>query len=132
MVTANWVGSHSSRLNIGGYYNTALTPGPGPISPRTPFPHAQQSFFDRSWGRSNYNSFQFLLERKFSKDLAYQISYTWSKSIDIGASGWYGVEGFRVQDPYNPFADRGVSGFDLTHVLAMNYVWQLPFGPGRS
>ena len=132
LLTANWVGSHSSRLNIGGYYNTALTPGPGPIKPRTPFPHAQQSFFDRSWGRSNYNSFQFLLDRKFSNDLAYQVSYTWSKSIDIGASGWYGVEGFRVQDPYNPFADRGVSGFDLTHVLAMNYVWQLPLGPGQE
>jgi hypothetical protein len=132
VVTATYVGSGSRRLNIGGYYNTALEPGPGEIAPRTPFPHAQQSFFDRSWGRSNYNAFQFLLDRRFSDDLAYQVSYTWSKAIDIGASGWYGVEGFKVQDPYNFNADRGPAGFDLTHVLAVNWVWQLPFGPGRK
>ena len=27
------------------------------------------------------------------------VSYTWSKAIDIGSSGWYGVEGHSVQDP---------------------------------
>jgi len=132
IVSANYVGSGSRRLFTAGYYNTALTPGPGDPRARSPYPYIQPSFYDRSIGRSNYNSFQFMLDKKFSKGLAYMVSYTWSKSIDIGDSGWYGVEGHSVQDPYNYNNDRSVSGFDLPHVLSVNWVYQLPFGPGMT
>ena len=132
LVDVNYVGSGGRRLTVGGYWNTALEPGPGDIRPRTPFPHAQQSFFDKSWGRSNYHGFQFQLSKRFSNNLAYQVSYTWSKSIDIGSSGWYGVEGFAVQDVYDIGASRGLSGFDLPHVLAFNWVYELPIGSGRA
>lgn len=131
LITANYVGSASSRLNVGGYYNTALEPGPGPIKPRTPHPHAQQSFFDRSWGKSNYHAFQFLLDKRLSGGLAYKVAYTWSRSMDHGSSGWYGVEGFAVQNPYNLRADYSPSGFDIPHVLTVNWIWQLPFGSNR-
>ncbi len=131
VVTANYVGSASSRLNVGGYYNTAVEPGPGPIKPRTPHPHAQQSFFDRSWGKSNYHAFQFLLDKRLAGSLAYKVSYTWSRSMDHGSSGWYGVEGFAVQNPYNLRADYSPSGFDIPHVLTVSWIWQIPIGSGR-
>ena len=131
VITANYVGSASSRLNVGGYYNTAVEPGAGAIKPRTPFPHAQQSFFDRSWGKSNYHAFQFLLDKTLASGLAYKVSYTWSRSMDHGSSGWYGVEGFAVQNPYDLRADYSPSGFDIPHVLNVSWVWQLPFGSGR-
>ncbi len=76
VVTANYVGSGSRRLFIGGYYNTALTPGPGNPRARSPFPYILPTFYDRSWGRSNYHCFQFLLDKKFSNGLAYMVSYT--------------------------------------------------------
>ncbi|MCI0423920.1 MAG: TonB-dependent receptor [Acidobacteria bacterium] len=132
VVTANYVGSGSRRLVIGGIYNTALTPGPGNPRDRAPFPYIQPTFYDRSWGRSNYHAFQFLLDKKLSKGLAYMVSYTWSKAIDIGSSGWFGVEGQSVQDPYNFNNDRGVAGFDLPHVLTVNWIYQLPFGPRQQ
>jgi outer membrane receptor protein involved in Fe transport len=132
VVTANYVGSGSRRTNLGGYYNVALTPGPGNPRDRQPFPYAGPTYYDRSWGRSNYHSFQLLLDKKFTKGLAYMVSYTWSKSIDIGSSGWFGVEGQSVQDPYHFNNDRSVSGFDLTHVLTINGVYQLPIGPGKQ
>jgi len=131
VVTANYVGSGSRRLFIGGYYNTALTPGPGDPRARSPYPYILPTFYDRSWGRSNYHGFQFLLDKKFNNGLAYMVSYTWSKAIDIASSGWYGVEGHSAQDPYNMNADRSVAGFDLPHVLTVNWVYQLPFGPGQ-
>ncbi len=37
-----------------------------------------------------------------------------------------------MQDPYNFNNDRSVSGFDLTQVLTVNWVYQLPFGPGMK
>ena len=37
-----------------------------------------------------------------------------------------------MQDPYNFNNDRSISGFDLTQVLTVNWVYQLPFGPGMK
>jgi TonB dependent receptor len=131
VVTANYVGSGSRRLNIGGFYNVAVEPGPGEQAPRRPFPYIAPTFFDRSWGRANYHAFQFTLDKKYSSGLAYLVSYTWGKSIDIGCSGWYGVEGCSIQNPYKFNNDRSVSGFDVTHLLSVSWVYQLPFGPGK-
>ena len=66
-------------------------------SPTLPYIHP--TFYDRSIGRGNYNALQFQFNKRFSSGLAYQVAYTYSKSIDIGSSGWYGVEGQSVQIP---------------------------------
>jgi hypothetical protein len=59
------------------------------------------------------------------------VTYTWSKTMDFGADGFYGAEGTYIQDPYHPIRDRSVAGFDLTHILSVNWVYDLPFGPAR-
>ncbi|HVT94095.1 MAG TPA: TonB-dependent receptor [Bryobacteraceae bacterium] len=130
-VSLDYVGSGSRRLDVGGDYNTALTPGPGDPKERAPYPYITPTFYDRSIGRGNYNALQFLYDKRFSKGLAYQVSYTYSKTIDIGSDGWYGVEGFSVQNPYTYNNDRSVAGYDLTHVLSVNVLYELPFGKGK-
>jgi hypothetical protein len=66
------------------------------------------------------------------------VSYTWSKSIDVGSSGWFDVEngsgggafsGF--QNYYDPDGKRSVSSYDIPHFLSMSGLWELPFGRGR-
>lgn len=131
VLTVNYVGSGSRRLVLGGIYNTALTPGPGDPSLRYPYPYITPTYYDRTWGRSNYNALQVLLDKKLSNGLAYLVSYTWSKSIDIGDSGWYGLEGFSVQNPYAFNNDRGVSGFDVPQLLSLSLAYELPVGPGK-
>jgi hypothetical protein len=128
----DYVGSGSRRLDLGGYYNVALTPGPGDPTLRQPYPYIHPTYYDRSWGRGNYNALQFNLNKRFNRGFAYQVAYTWSKAIDIGSSGWYGVEGQSVQDPYHFNNDRSVSGFDLTHVFTVNTLYELPFGTGKK
>ncbi|MFN7920838.1 MAG: TonB-dependent receptor [Bryobacteraceae bacterium] len=130
-VSVDYVGSGSRRLDVGGYYNVALTPGPGDPRLRQPYPYIHATYYDRSIGRGNYNSLQFHFSKRYSGGLAFQTSYTYSKSIDIGSSGWYGVEGQSVQDPYHYNNDRSVSGFDLTQVFSSNIVYELPFGKGK-
>ena len=66
-----------------------------------------------------------------SSGFAYQANYTYSKSIDIGCSGWFGVEGCSVTDPYHLSNSRGVSGFDLTHVVSISGIYDLPIGRAR-
>jgi hypothetical protein len=130
-VTVDYVGSGSRRLDVGGYYNTALTPGPGNPQDRALFPYIGPTFYDRSVGRGNYNALQFLFDKRYSNGLAYQVSYTWSKVIDTGSDGWYGVEGWSVENPYKYNNDRSVAGYDLTHALSVNVVYDLPIGTGK-
>ncbi len=87
----------------------------------------------RSETNSWYDSLQTLLKRRFSNGLTFQVSYTWSKSLDE-ASGEvfeFGDNNF-LSDPSNPHADKGPSDYDMTHVLVGTFVYQLPFGYGRK
>jgi len=130
-VDVNYVGSGSRRLNVGGYYNTALTPGPGDPQARAPFPYIAPTFYDRSIGNGSYHALQVEVNKRYSNGLAYQVAYTYSKSIDEGSSGWFGVEGQSLTDPYNVAGSRGPSGFDLRHTLSVNTLYQVPFGHGQ-
>src|SRR5438552_1636927 len=47
-VSGNYVGALNKRLNVGGYYNTALTPGPGDPRSRALYPYMEPTFYDRS------------------------------------------------------------------------------------
>jgi hypothetical protein len=131
-VSATYVGSGSRRLDVGGYYNTALTPGPGNPQDRSIYPYIAPTYYDRSIGKGDYNALQFLYDKRFANGLAYQVSYTWSKILDDGSDGWYGVEGFSVENPYSYQNNRSVAGYDLTHVLSVNVVYELPIGKGKA
>jgi TonB dependent receptor len=134
VMTANYVGSQSHRLTVGGLYNVALTPGPGTpaqVTARQPYPYISPTFYDRSVGNSSYNGLQLSANHHSSNGLTYLVAYTWSKSIDVGCSGFFGIESCSIQNPYDLKGDRSVSGFDLTHVLTASAVAPLPFGKGR-
>lgn len=130
--SAAYVGSHNSRLPIGGFYNTAVTPGPGVAQSRALFPYAPASNYDRSIGRGNYNALQMKFEQRASHGLSFLVAYTWSKAIDIASSGQFGVEGESLQDPYHVDADRSVSSYDIPQNLAVSLVYLLPFGHDRA
>jgi hypothetical protein len=130
VVTANYVGSGTRRLSVRSYQNTAPTPGPGDPQSRAPYPYIRPTSYDWDWGKSDYDALQLLLEKRYSNGLAMMISYTYSKVIDIGCSGFLGATCY-VQDPYHFNTSRGVAGFDLTHMLVANWVYELPVGKGR-
>ncbi|MGB8538021.1 MAG: TonB-dependent receptor [Acidobacteriaceae bacterium] len=130
-----YVGSHDVRLDNGGINNTATSPGPGDaavVASRQPYPYITPTNYDDSTGNSNYNALQTRLSNNTHSGLTYLISYTWSKSIDLGCSGSFGVEGCSIQNPYDAKADRSVSGFDLTNIFSGSVVYELPFGKGKS
>jgi Carboxypeptidase regulatory-like domain len=132
-VTVDYVGSSTHRLDVGGIYGGALTPGTGPITPRQLFPYIEPTFYDRSTGRGNYNALQASVDRRFASGFSYDVSYTWSKSIDVGGDGYFGVEGGVPQNAYDPGQyDRSVSGLDLKHILAVNMLYQIPVGKGKN
>lgn len=143
VIEADYVGSHSSRLDSGSYRNVAVTPGPGPLTTydsngnlvtlgtRQPFPYITPTYFDKSVGNSNYHSFQFKARTKLSRELTLLGSYTFSKTIDLGCDGFFGSEGCSVQNPYNLRGDRSVAGFDVPHIASISGVYELPVGHGK-
>jgi outer membrane receptor protein involved in Fe transport len=131
VLSANYVGSRGEKLDIGGAYNVATTPGPGNPQLRAPFPYIGVTAFDRSVGSSTYNALQMSLNGRSEHGLTYLVSYTWSKSIDLGCSGWYGVEGCSIQNPYDIRNDKGPSATDVPQIFSAAFVYQLPFGKGQ-
>ena len=131
VLDVNYVASGSRDLSLGGRFNTAVTPGPGNPRDRMRFPYMRPTFFEKSIGRSNYNSLQVALKRSFRNGLAATVSYTWSKSIDIACSGFFGAEACSLQDEYNLNGSRSVSGFHIPHNLVASWVYELPFGMGQ-
>jgi outer membrane receptor protein involved in Fe transport len=141
VLTANYVGSVGRKLDVGGAYNVRMQPGPTPtncgaspsvINCGAPFDYIGATAYDRSVGKSNYNALQVSLNGHEQHGLTYLISYTWSKSLDLGCSGFYGVEGCSIQNPYNLQADRGPSAYDLPQIFSAAWVYTLPFGKGQK
>jgi len=143
ILSVDYVGSATHRLDIGGYYNTGTpcgTPcGYASFNARVaanvggqPFPYAvPQKSWDHGSGNGTYNSLQTSLRRSFNNGLSYLISYTWSKTLVEGDDGFFGVEGGVPQDPYNPRTSRGPAGFSIPQMFTANYVYALPFGTGK-
>ena len=77
-------------------------------------------FAEDTIGNSNYNSFQAMVQKRFSKGLQFQAAYTWSKSFDYGSS-------FEGQlNPIDPRLSYSLSTFDARHRLVLSYDWELP------
>ena len=81
-----------------------------------------------------YSGLQASVKRQMGSGLLFNVSYTYSHSIDEGstwhsgattASGGAGGDGYST-DQAIPGLDRGNSVYDIRHRLVLNYVYQLP------
>ncbi len=88
----------------------------------------------RSTGSSNYNSLQARFEKKFSKGLQFEASYTWAHSIDIASNANLGPtqNNSDFRDFRHASAERGNSDFDVRHRFVLNSIYELPFGHGKK
>ena len=128
VLSVNYVGSGNRRNPSGVYYNTAQVPGPGNPKDRRPFPWIRPTFWEQGEGRSSYHALQVQFKGRNLGGLSYMLNYTWSKTINLGCDGFFGVEGCHIQDPYNWSSSRSVAGMDLPHIFTGAFVWELPFG----
>ena len=140
MASAAYVGSANRRGEYSGLGNSATVSGPGTpeeVNARRPFPEAGGgTFYSRSIGESSYHALQLKARRRFSDGLQMLLSYTWSKSMDNGSSGWFGAENgpggsSAAQNYHDPDSNRSVSSYNIPHFLSFYSVYELPVGTGR-
>ena len=125
----DYVGSVSRHQYIVPEANTALYPGPGPISDRQPFPQYGGPF-SFSWNAApgSYNALQAQLQKSLSNGLFFLASYTWSKSLDWQSDPYVNAE----PNFYDLSSDWGPSDYNRTHMFVFSGLYQLPFGRGKS
>jgi hypothetical protein len=130
---AGYFGSKGTDLNIERNYNqpvNGVRPYPrlsstSPIDPGLPLGNI---LVYESVGNSSYNALWLTLQKRFSKGLDLNSSYTWSKSIDENSRN---VQGLVIQDSYNIKGDRGLSDFDARNRFVLSAVYDLPFQRNR-
>ena len=80
-------------------------------------------------GDSWYNALQVRLQKQLSRNLQFQVSYTFSKSLD-DTQGQHGGEAGGTSitgtDPWHRSTDKGPSDWNTPHWLAINATYSLP------
>ncbi|HWB98604.1 MAG TPA: hypothetical protein VG672_17965, partial [Bryobacteraceae bacterium] len=81
-------------------------------------------------GNSTYHALQVKAQKRMSFGLTYLVAYTWSKTLsdgDVQAGG-----GPNGQTYYNRALEKALSTNDVPHNVAVSFLYELPFGPGRK
>lgn len=102
------------------YSSPNCEPSTGVGCPFDGVPVFTEIFAEDTIAASAYNSFQAMLEKRFSHGLQFQAAYTFSKSLDWASS---------FEETINPFnfkASRALSLFNSAQRFVINYVWDLP------
>jgi len=136
VLTVNYVGSVGKKLDIGGAANTREQPGPTPacgeINCGAQYPYIIATAYDRNQGHGNYQALQASFKGVGLHGLTYLLSYTWSKNLDLGCTGFFGVEGCSIQNPYNIQGDKGPASIDQPQIFSADWVYAIPFGKGHK
>jgi hypothetical protein len=143
VVTAAYVGSrgvhlvHQNDINQrtdffiqdGRKFFPVLPPDVNPASKRLNpnFAAIRHILWDSS---STYHALQLKGEKRYSRGLDFQVSYTWSKAIDDASStgGEFSNQppGSREQDAFDSRSQRSRAAFDVRHNLVINGTYEFP------
>jgi hypothetical protein len=86
-----------------------------------PYPEFGNVSFTDNAGYSWYHALQTRLERRFSRGFTFQISYTWSKTMEAA----------EFLNPTDPRPYESISSLDRTHRFVGSGIWEVPVGRGR-
>jgi hypothetical protein len=122
--SANYVGSKSTHLD----YLTDQNQLINGVRPYPNFGYIESQF---SEGNASYNAAQISLKRRFARGLELNIAYTRSKSIDDTPEELESNSG-GSQNGRNQSSWRGPSDFDYPNRFVGSFVFELPFGYGKT
>ncbi len=127
-------GHHLSRFDI---FNQAILKSGATdtrtVAARRPFPAFGPIQEVLNVVNSEYNALDVKLTQRFSHGTTYLVGYTWARAIDSG-SGVRTNSGDTLwpTNSYNLKNERGLSQFNVSHRLVGSFVYELPFGPGKT
>jgi hypothetical protein len=96
-------------------------------NPRAP----TNSFLMDNIGEANYHALQVELRRRLSKGLLVQGSYVWAKAIANTFNQSASVDGITPTTFRDLSFNRSVAPRDIRHGFKFDWIYELPFGPGK-
>jgi hypothetical protein len=96
------------------------------------------TLYRNNTGHSTYHSFQSRIEKRYSRGLTFSVAYTFSRLIDDAGAVFDSavltgpVANFQAADSFNKRLEKDVSTGNIPHILSSGFVYELPFGRGRS
>lgn len=120
---ANTLGNSSGNI---AFQNNRIAAGlPANLFTANPSVYGAGSNLQANMDYSTYNGLQVELRRRMTNGLFMSANYTWSHALTDRFFG----QPHTLRDPA---MDRGPSPWDLRHAFKVNYIYELPFGPGRK
>ena len=146
VVRLAYIGSRSIHLLTQGVYNRPeVVPGIPATSATLNERRPDQRYGAINIVESNsiayYDAGQASIEKRLTRGLTFRAAYTFSKSINLGGDFTNTASGVEVPpetgspqcENCDHFADqKGLALFDTTQVLAVSYIYRLPFFAGSS
>jgi hypothetical protein len=130
---ANAIATNSGRMaNLTAANSTACGGKPCPVNLFVVNPTVASggSFLETNDGTSFYDALQIEMRRRMSHGVSLQGSYVWSKSLANGPTN-SSTSVAQATTLRNLAIDKVPSGFDLRHAFKVNYIYEMPFGPGK-
>jgi hypothetical protein len=128
MVELEYVGSEGSKLPQRRNLNIATLDPTGtiPVAQRVPFPQYGSILMTYNGGWSSYHALTAKVEKRWSKGLWFLGSYTWQRSLDLGATDEFSAlsREFRIWD-------KGYNTYHVPHRFVGSWAYELPIGRGR-
>ena len=122
--TLSYVGSKGTSILTTSYVNLI-----DPATGQRHYPAFSQVQWRGNTNSSSYEGFVASLQRSFTRGFLLSANYVYSHEIDQDAAG-----GGDADFPENPAClscERASGDYDVRHVMTVNAVYDLPFGPGK-
>jgi Carboxypeptidase regulatory-like domain len=119
VLSVAYVGNHAVHLDQSININQLLPGQANGVNANTVRPYLGYAAinFDERSAAANYNGLQVDMRRNFKSGLAFEVAYTYSKAMQFQAG----------QGQYLQKSEKGIAALDRTHVMTINYVYDLPF-----
>ena len=82
-------------------------------------------------GKSNYNSLQAMLERRYANGWSMRVAYTYAHSLDNGPAPFNLKSSSAPQNPFDLDQEYATSTADVKHNVTLSNQIELPFGRGK-
>jgi hypothetical protein len=125
---ANYVGTKGTQLPLTYNVNQDLAGGTSTAA-RRPFQGFNNITYTTPMDDSSYNALEMRAERRYSTGVALLVSYTFSKTLDIGGEQLIGD--LNLRDVNNVKAEHALSTQDVRNNFVASVVYDLPVGKGK-
>ena len=128
LLDVGYVGTKGTHLAVTYNINGAVA-GAGTTASRFPYQGFNTITYQDSMGNSEYNALQVRLQRRWSNGMSLIMSYTWSKSLDLGSGSL--VSDLTPRNFQEVGWERAVSSGSVPQRFVTSYSYALPVGHGK-